>query len=367
MTNVPEITEDQAWPTDHWHQLEDGRVQCDVCPRECKLREGQRGFCFVRGRRDDQVVLTTYGRSSGFCIDPIEKKPLNHFLPGTPVLSFGTAGCNLGCKFCQNWDISKSREFDTLASDATPDAVARAAADLGCRSVAFTYNDPTIFLEYAIDVAVACREVGVRTVAVTAGYISDAPRREFYRHLDAANVDLKAFTEEFYRKVTYSELDPVLDSLRYLKHETDVWFELTTLIIPGHNDSSDEIDGMTRWVVDELGPDVPMHFSAFHPDFKMRDIERTPPATLRRARDIARANGVRYAYTGNVHDAEGDTTSCHACGATLIERDWYDLRQFRVVDGACPDCGEAVAGVFEEAPGDWGRRRQPVDMRRWRE
>lgn len=352
----------------YWSDLDDGRIQCDVCPRECKLREGQRGFCFVRGRLDDEVVLTTYGRSSGYCIDPIEKKPLNHFLPGTPVLSFGTAGCNLGCKFCQNWDISKSRELDTLADSAKPEVIARAASELGCRSVAFTYNDPTIFLEYAVDVAQACHEVGVKTVAVTAGYIKPDARREFYSHLDAANVDLKAFSEEFYKGLTFSELAPVLDSLKYLKHETDVWFELTTLVIPGENDSEDELDRMTSWVVENLGPDVPMHFSAFHPDFKLKNKPRTPPATLRRAREIAIKNGVRYAYTGNVHDSDGDTTLCPSCGTDLIVRDWYDLHQYRVTpSGSCPDCGETIAGVFEKRPGTWGRRRQPVFLKNWRD
>ena len=349
--------------TRYWHLLEDGRVQCDLCPRFCKLREGQRGMCFVRERRDDAVVLTTYGRSSGFCIDPIEKKPLNHFLPGTPVLSFGTAGCNLACRFCQNWDISKSRETDTLADSASPETIASAASELGCRSVAFTYNDPVIFLEYAVDVAEACREHGIAAVAVTAGEICPEPRAEFYRHMDAANVDLKAFTERFYHDVCAGELAPVLETLEYLVHETDVWVEITNLVIPGLNDGEDEIEAMTRWIVERLGPHVPLHFSAFHPDFKMLDRPRTPPATLTRCREIARANGVRYAYTGNVHDAAGDTTSCHGCGASLIERDWYDLIAFRLDErGRCRQCGTACAGRFEPVPGRWGRKRQPVRL-----
>jgi pyruvate formate lyase activating enzyme len=310
------------------------------------------------------VVLTTYGRSSGFCVDPIEKKPLNHFLPGSSVFSFGTAGCNLACRFCQNWDISKSKEIDTLADEASPDAIARRADELGCRSVAFTYNDPTIFLEYAIDVAQACHERGIRTVAVTAGYICDEPRRDFYPHLDAANVDLKAFTEEFYRHTAMASLDTVLDSLRYLRHETDVWFELTTLLIPGHNDSDDELDRMTSWVVEELGPDVPMHFTAFHPDYKMLDVPPTPPATLSRARRIALGNGVRHAYTGNVHDADGGSTRCHGCGTVVIERDWYELGAYRLDDdGNCEVCGTKLPGVFDGPAGHWGARRQPVRMR----
>jgi len=348
-------------PTKYWHRLEDGRVQCDVCPRYCKLHDGQRGFCFVRECRDSAVVLTTYGRSSGYCIDPIEKKPLNHFLPGTPVLSFGTAGCNLGCKFCQNWDISKSREIDTLADSASPGAIARAAVRLGCRSVAFTYNDPVIFMEYAIDVAQACRAVGVKTVAVTAGEICEEPRAEFYSHMDAANVDLKGFTERFYHEVCAGHLQPVLDTLVYLKHHTNVWFEITTLLIPGENDSDDELDAETKWIVDKLGPDVPLHFTAFHPDFRMLDKPRTPPETLTRARKIALANGIRYAYTGNVRDKAGGSTWCHNCGQRLIERDWYVLGDWHVTaDGCCDKCGARVPGVFERHPGTWGARRQPV-------
>jgi pyruvate formate lyase activating enzyme len=350
-------------PTVHWHVLDDGRVQCDVCPRACKLHEGQRGLCFVRAAEGGQIVLTTYGRSSGYCVDPIEKKPLNHFYPGTAVLSFGTAGCNLSCKFCQNWDISKSRETDTLADEASPETIARAARALGCRSVAFTYNDPVVFMEYAMDVADACRAVGVQAVAVTAGYMCEAPRREFYRHMDAANVDLKAFTEDFYHRVTGSHLAPVLETLEYLKHETRVWFELTTLLIPGYNDGDAEFDRMTRWVAERLGPDVPMHFTAFHPDYRMLDVPPTPPETLSRARRIALANGIRYAYTGNVRDPAGGSTYCHGCGVCVIERDWYTLGAWRLTgDGRCSACGTACAGRFGGAPGTWGARRMPVRL-----
>jgi pyruvate formate lyase activating enzyme len=350
-------------PTKYWHRLEDGRIECSVCPRACKLRDGQRGLCFVRARQGDAVVLTTYGRSSGFCVDPIEKKPLNHFLPGTPVLSFGTAGCNLSCRFCQNWDISKSRELDTLADAASPEAIADAAVRLGCSSVAFTYNDPVIFLEYAIDVADACRERGVKSVAVTAGYICPEPRIELYEHMDAANVDLKGFTETFYANTCAGRLAPVLETLEYLNRETDVWFEITNLLIPGLNDSDGELDAMTRWVVERLGPDVPMHFTAFHPDYKLLDRPPTPPATLTRARRIARANGVRYAYTGNVHDREGGSTPCHGCGTRVIERDWYQLGRYRVNDeGACEACGTRIPGVFAGRPGGWGPRRLPVRL-----
>ncbi len=353
----------EAVPTRYWHALEDGRVQCDLCPRFCRLHDGQRGFCFVRASRDGEIVLTTYGRSSGYCVDPIEKKPLNHFLPGTPILSFGTAGCNLACKFCQNWDISKSRQMDTLMDRASPETIARVAEELGCRSVAYTYNDPVIFHEYAIDVAQACKERGIRSVAVTAGYVCPEPRAEFYRHMDAANVDLKAFTETFYRKLAGGHLEPVLDTLRYLRHETSVWFELTTLLIPGWNDGAEEIDALTRWVVEELGPDVPMHFTAFHPDWKLRDRPATSPDSLSRARRIARMNGVHHAYTGNVSDKAGQSTYCHACGQLLVGRDWYRLSEWGLTaDGRCSGCGAPCAGVFDSTPGSWGARRMPVRL-----
>ncbi|GAA2586815.1 AmmeMemoRadiSam system radical SAM enzyme [Dactylosporangium fulvum] len=349
-------------PTAHWHRLEDGRVQCDVCPRACRLHEGQRGFCFVRERAGDKIVLTTYGRSSGFCVDPIEKKPLNHFLPGTPVLSFGTAGCNLGCRFCQNWDISKSREIDTLAASAGPEDLADAAQRLDCRSVAFTYNDPVIFMEYAMDVADACRARGIKAVAVSAGYMNPAPREEFYRHIDAANIDLKAFSDRFYEKITFAKLGAVLDTLEYLR-TTDVWFEVTTLLIPGRNDSDDELRRQCAWFAEHLGPDVPLHFSAFHPDFKMRDVPRTPPETLTRARKIALDTGLRYVYTGNVHDPDGQSTRCPGCATPVIVRDWYDLRSYELTDdGHCVHCGHAIPGVFDGPPGGWGRRRLPVSI-----
>jgi pyruvate formate lyase activating enzyme len=347
--------------THHWHRLDDGRVQCDVCPRACRLHEGQRGLCFVRGRVDDQIVLASYGRSSGFCIDPIEKKPLNHFLPGSAVLSFGTAGCNLACRFCQNWDISKSREVDTLSGSASPEALAETAQRLGCRSVAFTYNDPVIFMEYAMDVADACAERGVKAVAVTAGYINPAPRADFYAHMDAANIDLKGFTEAFYQKVALGRLADVLETLEYVHHETDVWMEITTLLIPGHNDSDAEITEQCAWIAGHLGPDVPLHFTAFHPDFKMLDVPRTPPETLRRARKIAQEHGLRYVYTGNVHDPEGQTTYCPNCGSPVVVRDWHVMKTYGLDDiGRCRGCGWQLPGVFDGPVGTWGARRLPV-------
>jgi len=530
----PRPPEGSIVDTRYWHLLDDGRVQCDVCPRACKLHDGQRGLCFVRGAEAGRIKLFSYGRSSGFCIDPIEKKPLNHFLPGTSVLSFGTAGCNLACKFClspdtlvatthgmkriaelfeccgekisqhggriglpgsvhawtrggkqarvakvfahhysgellslqaaccppilltpnhkvfaalrsdledvrciaaaelttdhyllvpkeqagngiridaagtldtgatllvnvrrveetlyegpvynleiddpdhsylapfvavsncQNWDMSKSREMDTLADRASPEELADAADRLGCASVAFTYNDPVVFMEYAIDTARACRARGIRSVAVTAGYMCAEPRAEFYRHMDAANVDLKAFTERFYYKICGGALAPVLETLEYLKRETRVWFEITTLLIPGENDSDDELDRLTRWIADRLGPDVPLHFTAFHPDWKMLDKPRTPSATLTRARHIALANGLRYVYTGNVHDREGGSTYCPHCHTRLIERDWYELGEWKLTDtGVCRRCGTAIPGVFAGPPGDWGARRLGVRL-----
>lgn len=350
-------------PTHWFHALDDGRIQCDVCPRHCRLHDGQRGLCFVRARDGEAIVSTTYGRSSGYCIDPIEKKPLNHFLPGTPVLSFGTAGCNLTCRFCQNWDISKSRDIDTLASAAMPQTIADAARSLGCRSVAFTYNDPTIFLEYAVDTALACRAQGIKTVSVTAGYMNPGPREEMYQVIDAANIDLKGFTEDFYHRTVGGSLREVQDTITWMVHQTQVWVELTTLLIPGHNDSDDELDAMTKWVVAEVGPDVPMHFSAFHPDFKMMDVPRTPAATLQRARRIAMDNGVRFAYTGNVVDHAGDTTVCPSCGTEVIVRNWYELLAYRLDDtGHCRSCGATIPGVFEGPAGTWGRQRRPVQL-----
>ena len=356
------ITDDTV-KTHYWHKLDDGRIQCDLCPRFCKLHADQRGLCFVRQNVNEQVVMTSYGRSSGFAIDPIEKKPLNHFLPGTSVFSFGTAGCNLACKFCQNWDISKSREMDTLMSKASPLAIAEAALKHHCDSVAYTYNDPVIFHEYAIDTAQACRSLGIKSVAVSAGYVCEQPRAEFYQWMDAANIDLKAFSERFYQQITGSHLQSILETLLYIKHETSTWLELTTLLIPGENDSEAELEAMTQWVVENLGHEVPMHFTAFHPDWKMRDKPPTPTATLLKARDIALKNGVHYAYIGNVHNKSAESTYCHGCGQLLIGRDWYELSDWNMDDsGCCRFCGEPCAGVFKPKPGNWGAKRQTVLM-----
>ena len=357
------MTSVAPYPARYWHPIADGRIQCDLCPRDCKLHEGQRGACFVRMRQDDQMLLTTYGRSSGFCIDPIEKKPLNHFYPGSSVLSFGTAGCNLACKFCQNWDISKSRDMDSLMDQASPEAIAIAAQVRGCKSVAFTYNDPVIFAEYAMDVADACHARGIQTVAVTAGYMHALPRRDFYAKMDAANVDLKAFTEDFYFRTTGSHLQPVLDTLLYLRHETQVWFEITTLLIPGHNDSDAEISALSQWVMRELGPDVPLHFSAFHPDYKMPDVPATRMESLVGARQIALQAGLHHVYTGNVHDQEGGTTVCTECKTPLVVRDWYQIKQYQLNrQGHCPTCGAAPAGRFAQQAGNFGSQRLPITI-----
>lgn len=355
-------------PARYWALLDDNRIECQVCPRRCRLQDGQRGLCFVRAREGDQMVLTTYGRSSGFCIDPVEKKPLNHFLPGTPILSFGTAGCNLTCKFCQNWDISKSRQLDTLQDEASPEKIAKVALQTGCKSVAYTYNDPTIFLEYAVDIAKACIDKGIYSVAVTAGYIEPAPRKEFYQHMHAANIDLKAFTETFYQDICGSSLSAVLDTLKYLRDETDVWFEITNLVIPTKNDSDKEFHEMTEWIIKHLGPDVPLHFSAFHPDWKMRDLPRTPAETLLRARRIAIEKGIRYVYVGNVHDKAASSTYCYNCNQLLIGRDWYALSDWQIDNmGQCNNCLAPVAGLnfkngWCEKPGNWGAKRQPIQL-----
>jgi pyruvate formate lyase activating enzyme len=351
------------YPGRYWHRLDDGRIQCDLCPRDCRLHDGQRGACFVRQRKGDAMVLTTYGRSSGFCIDPVEKKPLNQFFPGSSAFSFGTAGCNLACKFCQNWDISKSREMDTLMDQASPEVIARAAQEHGCRSIAFTYNDPVIFAEYAMDTADACHELGIQAIAVTAGYIGTEARREFYAKMDAANVDLKGFTDEFYFKLCGARLQPVLDTLVYLKHETDVWFEITTLLIPGKNDSDAEIEAESKWIMRELGPDVPLHFTAFHPDYKMMDIAHTPASTLTRARKIALAEGLHYVYTGNVHDREGGTTYCPGCRKPVIVRDWYEILSYSLTpEGRCRHCAALLPGRYERFERAWGRRRVPMHI-----
>ncbi|RLA19825.1 MAG: AmmeMemoRadiSam system radical SAM enzyme [Gammaproteobacteria bacterium] len=349
--------------TNYWHQLTDGRIQCDLCPRACKLHEGQQGLCFVRACENHQIILTTYGRSSGFCIDPIEKKPLHHFYPGTSVLSFGTAGCNLSCKFCQNWDMSKSREMDTLCATGSPTELVDAAKRYDCKSLAYTYNDPVIFLEYARDIAIVAKQQSIKSVAVTAGYISPEPRVEFFKNMDAVNIDLKSFNSDFYHQLCGGDLQTVLDTLLYIHHETSVWLEITTLLIPGKNDSDEEIKALAGWIAKHLGCHIPLHFSAFHPDWKMNDIPATPGHTLSKARQLAMAEGMQFVYTGNVHDAEGGSTWCPDCNALLIERDWYQLGHWGLDENACcSQCGYQLPGHFDERPGNWGAKRLPIRL-----
>lgn len=343
-----------------WRRLDDGRVECTLCPRHCRLRDRQRGFCFVRQAWGDGMALTGYGRASGFCVDPIEKKPLHHFLPGTGVLSFGTVGCNLGCRFCQNWDISKARAEERLDDWALPEAVAQAAVDAGCRSVAFTYNEPVVFAEYAMDCAEAAHERGLRTVAVSAGYVEPGARAAFFSGMDAANVDLKAMSPAFYRTLCLGELVPVLDTLRFLGNETGVWLEVTNLLIPGHNDAHDDVARLCDWLAGNLGPAVPLHLTAFHPDFRMLDVPSTAPATLARARKQALSAGLRHVYTGNLRDPAGQSTWCASCGARLIERDGYRLGAWDLDEEArCRRCGARLAGCFDRGPAPPGARARP--------
>jgi pyruvate formate lyase activating enzyme len=352
----PDLTSAQ-W----WHK-QDGRVVCDLCPRHCALKENDYGFCFVRQNVGGRLVLNTYGRSTGFCIDPVEKKPLSHFFPGTSVLSFGTAGCNLGCKFCQAWEITKSKKvLDRLSQRATPEMIADAAVRLGCHSVAFTYNDPVIWAEYAIDTANACHDRGLKTIAVTAGYICPEPRKSFFAVMDAANVDLKGFTEHFYQHQTLSHLEPVLDTLRWIGNESSVWLEITNLVIPGANDDPGEIRKMCEWIRDNLGTDVPVHFTAFHPDYHMMATPPTPPQTVVNAREIAIETGLNYVYVGNVDDPERQSTYCPSCGKLLIARRWHDVETYELDRNHCRFCGHTVAGHFADKPGHWGTRRVPVD------
>lgn len=325
--------------------LADGRTQCTICPRLCKLADGQAGFCQVRKNIDGNIVSTTYGYNTGLSVDPIEKKPLYHFYPGSKILSFGTLGCNLGCQFCQNWHMSKSKA-DPMINQAFPDKIVSLAKQLGCKSVAFTYNDPIVFFEYAVDTAKLCRDNGIKTVAVTAGYISPEPRKEFFTYMDAANIDLKAFSDEFYKKNCLVHLQPVLDTIKYVKNETNCWLELTTLLIEGENDSDEELQAQCEWIVKELGPDVPLHFSAFHPAYKLMDKAQTKPATLFRAHDIAKKAGINFVYTGNISDTKTSTTYCSACKKPLILRLGYELATENLRQGHCTFCGSRCKGVF---------------------
>jgi pyruvate formate lyase activating enzyme len=335
-------------PARWWKREDDGKLLCYLCPRYCRIGEGQTGFCYIRQNRADELVTAGYGRPTGFAVDPIEKKPLSHFLPGTGTLSFGTVGCNLGCKFCQNWDISKARSDERSSFFVSPERVVELAGSEGCPSISYTYNDPVIFGEYVVDISKIAREQGLKNVMVTAGYITEEVREEVFRFIDAANVDLKAFSEDFYYKLTLSHIEPVKETLKWLCKETDIWVEITTLLIPGLNDSDEEIRREVEWIMENLGDSVPVHFTAFHPDYRMIDRPATPPETLQRAREIAHEIGLKFVYVGNVHDAEGSTTYCPGCRKAVIERDWHSILAYRLQGDRCPDCGAGIPGRFEK-------------------
>jgi pyruvate formate lyase activating enzyme len=331
-----------------WWELEaDGRVHCFLCPRHCRLHSGQAGFCFIRTNHNGKLYSLGYGAPAALQVDPIEKKPLNHFLPGTKVFSMGTAGCNMGCFFCQNWDISKSHQDQVNSQPVSPEDVPLLAQRYGCDSVAFTYNEPTIWGEYVIDICKAARRAGLKTVMVTNGYITREAFHDIYDHIDAANVDLKAFTENFYGKITLTHLEPVLETLQWLKSETSVWVEITNLMIPTLNDDPAETRKLADWILNNLGPDVPLHFTAFHPDFKLQNKPRTPPQTLHRARRIALEAGLHYVYEGNIFSEAGNTY-CPDCGTAVILRSWHDVLENTLREGNCPNCGCSVPGVWDK-------------------
>jgi len=346
---MPSLQILQSSPTLHeamwWESDPDGRAHCYLCPRHCRIGAGQSGFCFIRVNHNGKLYSLGYASPAALQVDPIEKKPLNHFLPGTRVFSMGTAGCNMGCFFCQNWDISKSHHDQARSRHVPPEQVPELARQHGCDSIAFTYNEPTIWGEYIIDICKAARPYGLKTVMVTNGYITYDAFHDIYDHIDAANVDLKAFTENFYGKITLTHLQPVLDMLLWLKKETCVWFELTNLMIPTLNDDPAETRKLADWIVENLGPDVPLHFTAFHPDFKLQDKPPTPPETLHRARRIALDAGLHFVYEGNIF-SEAANTSCPACRELLIRRSWHDVLQNNLRAGNCPRCRSSIPGVW---------------------
>jgi pyruvate formate lyase activating enzyme len=355
MKDTKILSKDESLHEARWWETEpNGKVHCYLCPRHCHIGEGQAGFCFIRANEGGKLYSLGYAHPAALQIDPIEKKPLNHFLPGTRVFSMGTAGCNMGCFFCQNWDISKSRSDQVHSSHMPPEDVVQLAIRSGCPSIAFTYNEPTIWGEYVIDICAAAKEYGINTVMVSNGYITYDSFHDIYDHIDAANIDLKAFTESFYGRVTLTHLQPVLETLQWLKNETNVWFELTNLMIPTLNDDPTETRKLAEWVLKHLGPDVPLHFTAFHPDFKLRDKPKTPPETLHNARAVAQDVGLHYVYEGNI-SSDGAHTSCSSCGTLLIRRSWHHVEENRLKDGACPNCGLAI-------PGRWAdpRRSTPI-------
>ncbi|VEG26100.1 AmmeMemoRadiSam system radical SAM enzyme [Actinomyces howellii] len=358
------MSPDHGAPARWWHPVDDGRLQCDLCPRHCRLREGQHGFCFVRRRSQDRIVLTAYGRSTGLCLDPVEKKPLYHVHPGSSVLSLGTAGCNLACRFCQNWEISTARRTEVLSEQAPVAQVAALARGLGARGVALTYNDPVVFAEYAIDIASACHDLGLEAYAVSVAWVCREPGRELFGAVDAANIDLKAFTEEFYRRLTGARLRDVLATLVDLRAATTTWLELTTLLVPGLNDSPQEVGALASWVARELGEDTPLHLTAFHPAHRMRDRPPTALSVLERARASALEAGLRFVYLGNVPPGTGSTTSCPGCGTPVVERHGYTVSAYRLDGrGRCQGCGLGLPGVLDPAdPGGFGNARRRVSL-----
>ena len=330
------------------NNLTNGNIQCAICPRKCSLKNGQKGFCHVRSNKDGNIVLDTYGYNTGLAIDPIEKKPLYQFYPTSGILSFGTLGCNMGCKFCQNWQTTKNKSNCKGGNKNSPEEIVQIAKNYNCKSVAFTYNDPIIFFEYALDTARLCHENGIKTVAVTSGFINPEPCKEFFGLMDAANIDLKGFSEEFYAKNCMAKLQPVLDTIKYVSNETDCHVELTTLLIEGKNDSDEMLKSECEWIMQNIGDCVPLHFSAFFPNYKMRNIQSTDFSTLVRAYNIAKSYGIKYVYTGNLSNIQSSSTYCKNCGKPIIIRNGYQLLEYNLNHGgSCKFCGTICDGRFE--------------------
>jgi len=328
-------------------------TQCDLCPRHCTLAEGQTGICGVRTCRDGIVTLLSYGKTSGFAVDPIEKKPLNHFYPGSKILSFGGIGCNLSCRFCQNAATAQSRDLSLLPSSATPEDIVRLAKENHCESVAFTYNEPIIAIEYVLDIAAACQSAGLKTVAVSNGFISEKYRPGFYDSMDAANIDLKSFSETFYHEYCGAPegnacLESVKETLLYLTR-SHTWLEVTTLLIPTLNDTDAEVDALCNWFAENLGREIPLHFTAFRPANRLQTLLATPPQTLFRAREIALSFDLCYVYTGNIDDPAGQTTYCPQCDQMVIMRNHYNVDEYEIDhESCCKYCGQTIKGRFAE-------------------
>ena len=321
-------------------------VQCELCPKECIIKPGQSGECRVRVNLDGSLRTVVYGHPCARNIDPVEKKPLYHFLPGTSIYSIATVGCNLHCRNCQNWSISQANPEDSLAEEYSPAQLVRLARARRCRSLAFTYTDPIIYYEYTFDTAVLAHQQGLRNVLVTAGYINPQPWQELLRHIDAANIDLKSIRDSFYRDICYATLKPVQNAL-VLAKTMGVLVEVTNLIIPTLNDSDADLTELIRWVRDNLGRDTPLHFSVFRPLYRLRNLPPTPDETMERARQIAISEGMNYVYIGNILSPRGQNTYCGKCGAELIVRRGYRIIKMALVDGICPDCSHKIHGVWQ--------------------